>query len=124
MSFISIAVLAACVLANLGAIVALVLGWRAPEPRRLAVRSLLLGVFLPPVGILATASGLHRAFGAVAGADPSTKATLLAQGIAEAMNATAFSLAAALLPIAVAVVLFVRGAPKREGTGTTPAPSG
>lgn len=50
-------------------------------------------------GLLGTVTGLIRAFGAVANADPSTKATLLAKGISEAMNCTAFGLLAAIVAL-------------------------
>ncbi|MCK6528957.1 MotA/TolQ/ExbB proton channel family protein [Myxococcota bacterium] len=43
-------------------------------------------------GLLGTISGLITCFGAVANVDPSQKATILAAGIAEAMNCTAFGL--------------------------------
>ena len=47
-------------------------------------------------GLLGTIVGLIRCFGAVAVADPSEKATQLAQGISEAMNCTAFGLMTAI----------------------------
>jgi len=49
-------------------------------------------------GLLGTVTGLIRSFGAVAAksVDPSQKATILAQGISEAMNCTAFGLAVAI----------------------------
>lgn len=43
-------------------------------------------------GLLGTIIGLITAFAGVAGVDPSQKATLLARGISEAMNCTAFGL--------------------------------
>src|SRR5512137_403191 len=48
-------------------------------------------------GLLGTVTGLIRSFGAVAAksVDPSQKATILAQGISEAMNCTAFGLGVA-----------------------------
>src|SRR4029079_19556157 len=50
-------------------------------------------------GLLGTVSGLITSFGAVAGesVDPSQKARVLAQGISEAMNCTAFGLAVAII---------------------------
>lgn len=50
-------------------------------------------------GLLGTVSGLIMAFGAVSGesVDPSQKARILAQGISEAMNCTAFGLLVAIL---------------------------
>ena len=49
-------------------------------------------------GLLGTVTGLIKSFGAVAGAsvDPSQKATILANGISEAMNCTAFGLITAV----------------------------
>lgn len=47
-------------------------------------------------GLLGTVSGLIKSFAAVAGVDPSAKATMLAQGISEAMNCTAFGLIVAI----------------------------
>jgi biopolymer transport protein ExbB len=47
-------------------------------------------------GLLGTVSGLIRSFAAVAGVDPSAKATMLAKGISEAMNCTAFGLIIAI----------------------------
>jgi biopolymer transport protein ExbB/TolQ len=44
-------------------------------------------------GLLGTITGLIKSFAGVAGVDPSQKATLLAKGISEAMNCTAFGLA-------------------------------
>src|SRR3954451_42100 len=50
-------------------------------------------------GLLGTVPGLIKSFGAVAGAsvDPSQKATILAAGISEAMNCTAFGLGVAII---------------------------
>lgn len=50
-------------------------------------------------GLLGTVSGLISAFGAVANADASSKATMLAKGISEAMNCTAFGLMAAIVAL-------------------------
>ena len=50
-------------------------------------------------GLLGTATGLIKSFGAVSGAsvDPSQKAAILANGISEAMNCTAFGLGVAII---------------------------
>src|SRR5262252_2350609 len=50
-------------------------------------------------GLLGTVTGLIKSFGAVAGTsvDPSQKATILANGISEAMNCTAFGLGVAIV---------------------------
>lgn len=50
-------------------------------------------------GLLGTVTGLIGAFGAVANADASSKATMLAKGISEAMNCTAFGLMAAIMAL-------------------------
>jgi biopolymer transport protein ExbB len=50
-------------------------------------------------GLLGTVSGLIGAFAAVANADASSKATMLAKGISEAMNCTAFGLMAAIIAL-------------------------
>ncbi len=48
------------------------------------------------LGLLGTIYGLIQSFAAVASADPSEKAILLAQGISKAMNTTAFGLISAI----------------------------
>jgi biopolymer transport protein ExbB/TolQ len=52
-------------------------------------------------GLFGTIVGLIKAFGAVGGesVDPSQKARILAQGISEAMNCTAFGLIAAIIAL-------------------------
>ena len=52
-------------------------------------------------GLFGTVAGLIVAFGAVANADAASKATMLAKGISEAMNCTAFGLMTAV-PILLA----------------------
>lgn len=53
------------------------------------------------LGLLGTIVGLMQAFQAVAGADPSQKAALLARGISMAMNTTAYGLVVAIPCMAV-----------------------
>jgi biopolymer transport protein ExbB len=48
-------------------------------------------------GLLGTISGMIKSFGSVGGKDASQKATLLADGISEALNCTAFGIATSLL---------------------------
>jgi biopolymer transport protein ExbB/TolQ len=50
-------------------------------------------------GLFGTVIGLITAFAAVAGADATSKATMLAKGISEAMNCTAFGLIAAIFSL-------------------------
>jgi biopolymer transport protein ExbB/TolQ len=50
-------------------------------------------------GLFGTVTGLIEAFGAVANADSASKATMLAKGISEAMNCTAFGLMAAIIAL-------------------------
>jgi biopolymer transport protein ExbB len=58
-------------------------------------------------GLLGTVSGLIVSFGAVSGesVDPSQKARILAEGISEAMNCTAFGLIVAILGLVAFAVL-------------------
>jgi biopolymer transport protein ExbB/TolQ len=58
-------------------------------------------------GLLGTVSGLITSFGAVSGesVDPSQKARILAEGISEAMNCTAFGLIIALIGLVGYAVL-------------------
>lgn len=63
--------------------------------RRTAYLAMLANVAML-AGLLGTISGLITSFGAVAQADASEKATKLAEGIAEAMNCTAFGLMTAI----------------------------
>lgn len=58
-------------------------------------------------GLLGTVSGLITSFGAVGGesVDPSQKARILAMGISEAMNCTAFGLGTAILALVGFAVL-------------------
>jgi biopolymer transport protein ExbB/TolQ len=57
----------------------------------------MLGNVAVLAGLLGTITGLIRAFGAVAFADASEKALVLAKGISEAMNCTAFGLGTAIV---------------------------
>jgi biopolymer transport protein ExbB/TolQ len=50
-------------------------------------------------GLFGTVTGLITAFAAVANADASSKATMLAKGISEAMNCTAFGLLSAIIAL-------------------------
>jgi biopolymer transport protein ExbB len=56
----------------------------------------MLGNVATLVGLFGTIVGLIDSFAGVAGVDPSMKATLLAKGISEAMNCTAFGLLTAI----------------------------
>jgi len=57
------------------------------------------------MGLLGTVVGLIHSFGAVAKADAATKSTLLAAGISEAMNCTAFGLIVAIPALLAFAVL-------------------
>lgn len=56
----------------------------------------MLGNVATLTGLLGTITGMIKSFAAVAFANPAEKATLLAAGISEAMNATAYGLIAAI----------------------------
>ena len=101
-------------LINTGLIAASVTARRSQNPRRRLRRVFVTCIallFLVPAGGIGL--GFFRAFAAVGGedVDPSQKARLLGQGIAEAMNLTAFGVLSFLFPSIVALILFVR-APK------------
>jgi len=64
----------------------------------------MLGNIATLMGLLGTVTGLIKSFGAVAGVDPSKKAEMLAEGISEAMNCTAFGL---LVGICVFIVFLI-----------------
>jgi len=57
------------------------------------------------LGLLGTIIGLIHCFGAVANANPADKATILSQGISEAMNCTAFGLSVAIPALVLYSVL-------------------
>jgi biopolymer transport protein ExbB len=57
------------------------------------------------LGLLGTIIGLIRCFGAVANANPADKATILSQGISEAMYCTAFGLLVAITTLVAYSVL-------------------
>jgi biopolymer transport protein ExbB len=65
----------------------------------------MLGNVATLLGLLGTIVGLIGAFGAVANANPSDKATILANSISEAMNCTAFGLIVAIPALAAYSVL-------------------
>ena len=65
----------------------------------------MLGNLATLAGLLGTIGGLIRSFAGVAGVDPALKATLLSQGIAEAMNCTFFGLAVGIFGLAAYAVL-------------------
>jgi biopolymer transport protein ExbB/TolQ len=62
----------------------------------------------PLIGLAATVLFLRGAFAGAAAADPSEKARVLAEGIAESMNAMAFGLAVSVIAIVPTVVFAVR----------------
>lgn len=57
------------------------------------------------LGLLGTIVGMIRSFAAISSADQATKATMLAQGISEAMNATAYGLIVAIPTLVVYSIL-------------------
>lgn len=100
-------------LLGLGAVAAAVVHALRPSLTSLAWSiGLVCGAFI--LGVLATTLGLIHAFAGVAGVDPSMKATLLAKGISESMNATACGLATVPLWLAPFIVGEVRRARRRR----------
>jgi hypothetical protein len=90
--------------------------WRRRKELGFGRRMLVLVVgALVLFGALGTLAGLVKAFGAVGGesVDPSQKARILAEGISEAMNCTAFGILFGL-PSSIALALLTR----KRGTAT------
>lgn len=71
-------------------------------------------VLVVVLGIAGTVWGLSTAFDAVGAVDPAMRAQLLAQGISEAMNCTAFAAVGAVPLLGCAIFLFVRAARLRR----------
>ncbi len=69
-----------------------------PIERRTSYLSMLANI-ATLVGLLGTISGLIASFSAAAQVDPSRKAELLAKGISEAMNCTAYGLVVAIFAL-------------------------
>ena len=65
----------------------------------------MLGNLATLAGLLGTITGLIKSFASVAGVDPTMKATMLAKGISEAMNCTAFGLGTGILGLATYAIL-------------------
>jgi biopolymer transport protein ExbB/TolQ len=65
----------------------------------------MLGNLATLAGLLGTITGLIKSFKGVAGVDPSQKATLLAKGISEAMNCTAFGLGTGIVGLLLFAIL-------------------
>ena len=57
------------------------------------------------LGLLGTIVGMIRSFAAISSADQATKAAMLAQGISEAMNATAYGLIVAIPTLVIYSIL-------------------
>jgi biopolymer transport protein ExbB/TolQ len=92
--------------------------WRQSKPASLGLK--LASTFVATsalVGAVGACAGVVKAFGAVGGEslDPSQKARVLAQGIAEAMNWTAFGIVV-WLPSTLALLLLTR--PRKDRSPT------
>jgi len=72
--------------------------------RRLSYLALIANI-ATLLGLLGTISGLIKSFAAVAMADPAQRQAILANGIAEAMNATAFGLVTAIFTMVAHSIL-------------------
>lgn len=75
-----------------------------PIERRTSYLSMLANI-ATLLGLLGTISGLIGAFAAAAKIDPSQKAELLAMGISEAMNCTAYGLVVAIFALVIFALL-------------------
>jgi len=75
-----------------------------PVERRTSYLAMLANI-ATLLGLLGTISGLIRSFAAAAQVDPSQKAELLAKGISEAMNCTAYGLIVAIFSLVIYALL-------------------
>jgi hypothetical protein len=101
--------------------VALVLRLRGPwTPReqKIATASLAFAVSIPVVSLAMTIASLVRAFGTVATVNPADKATILANGISEAMNGFAYGFVLTV-PASIVAILTIVAAGRRRPRGTT-----
>ncbi len=104
--------------------------WLAWQPRvpawlgRILRWAYVVVIPTPAIGIMITIHGLRMAFAAVESDDPSQKARILAEGISEAMNATAFVIALLFVELVLLLVLTWRyhwsKAPSVEVPGSPP----
>src|SRR4051812_13122897 len=90
------------------------------------IAGLIVGAALmlaPVIGIAVTVFGMIRAFHSVAQADPAMKSQMLADGIAEAMNFTAFGILLFIPGVVIAALCLWRLlAGRRAATNRAPAP--
>ena len=75
-----------------------------------------LGFAVSLVGAWITVMGLTRAFGAVSAAAPEMRASTLASGISDAMNAIAFGLGASILLYATSAIVSAIGSRRPRET--------
>ncbi len=82
------------------------------QPRNTAIAvsvgAFLLGIGVPVTGVIGYAWEMSRAFDAVAAVDPASRATVLAQGISEAMNNIVFGGLCGALPCLLALAALIR----------------
>jgi biopolymer transport protein ExbB/TolQ len=90
--------------------------------RTLATIAVFVSAGLPVVGLLLTVIGLTAAFRSNARLDPAEKAAALSEAIAEAMNSTAFGLAALVPCLALSLVALARAPRRTPAITSTPPP--
>lgn len=118
------------VLVYVGTALGLTTWARAVAKRRGGGRGWKLAAWLPLLALVATALGmagtvlgLVHAFGAVASTDPASRSALLAQGISEAMSATAFGVGTSAALFALSALISALGTFLRAPS-TGPDPKG
>ena len=114
-------VLCIAALAHLGGLAGLIVAL-VRKKRSLALGlgsvGIVVVVLLLAVGFLGYMYGMSRTEAALASVDPTVREAILAQGRSESMNNIWFSLCSAAMPLAFAIVLFIRGAMlPRESVG-------
>ena len=94
-----------------------------PLENKLTLSLFVFAAAFPVIGWAGTALGLIQSFHAVDSVDPSNKATLLSNGISQAMRAGLFGLLLAIPTSLIAVALLLTGA-KRAPKKQPPRASG
>src|SRR5260221_3634616 len=88
--------------------VGLAIAHAARPTRGLFWSALGVGIGVVLFGLLGTLIGLIHSFAAVAGVDPSMKATLLPNGISEAMSCTSFAVGLTIIWLPPLLIVQVR----------------
>lgn len=110
--------LLATLLSTVALVTSMVVKTRQPG-LTLAIAAMVTGLLVPVSGGVGYALAMRNVFAAVDAVDPASRATILAQGIAEAMNLIVFGAVCGGVPCLFALVAAIRAATRPK---TAPAP--